>query len=383
VRFEISKVLDAIESRVCLDPALVRAVVDLAEVVRFRDLDGGRPASMLRLGMTVDALGRQLQEDGVPVYAVVHRALLSDADLTSNERMVVRRWADDGLVEVLSNPGDRMLEVADLLGLPVLSRSTFDGMRGHYPWLASQPGRLLAPIAGPGGTTLKARLGVDVPTAAAPSAAGVKLLARLWRCPEPGCVLFGDGGGGGAFADLARAERRPSAQPAPTLRTGAPTCPRHEQRLTDRGPRPGHEVMAVRIGGQIRRRFVVAADRPVVVGRAPDQPGGIMLGQWLNDEARRWISRSHVRFELRGGELVAQDMSTNGSGVRQGGSMDDVDRVPLANQQALVLEPGDIVELFPGVQVGRPASMASGGGFHPTSVMAEAPTMSMRLVDRS
>jgi hypothetical protein len=141
--------------------------------------------------------------------------------------------------------------------------------------------------------------------------------------------------------------------------------------------------MAVRIGGQIRRRFVVAADRPVVVGRAPDQPGGIMLGQWLNDEARRWISRSHVRFELRGGELVAQDMSTNGSGVRQGGSMDDVDRVPLANQQALVLEPGDIVELFPGVQVGRPASMASGGGFHPTSVMAEAPTMSMRLVDRS
>ncbi|MFD0823459.1 FHA domain-containing protein, partial [Micromonospora zhanjiangensis] len=155
MRFEISKVLDAIEGRVCTDPTLARAVVDLAEVVRFQDLDGGRPASMLRLGMVVDVLGRQLEEDSVPVYPVVHRGLLSDADLTSNERMVVRRWADDGLVEVLSNPGDRMLEVADLLGLPVLSRARLDGLRGRYPWLGD-PGRLLAPVVGPAGPTLAA-----------------------------------------------------------------------------------------------------------------------------------------------------------------------------------------------------------------------------------
>mgnify|MGYP006976760068 CR=1 FL=1 len=135
MRFEISKVLDAIEGRVRTDPFLVRAVLDLAEVVRFVDLDGGRPASTLRLGIVIDALSRQLEEDGVCVYAVVHRALLADADLTSNERMVLRRWADDGLVEVLSNPAGRVLELADLLGLPVLSRSRFDGMRGRYPWL--------------------------------------------------------------------------------------------------------------------------------------------------------------------------------------------------------------------------------------------------------
>jgi hypothetical protein len=48
VRFEVSKVLDAIEARLTTDPALARAVVDLAEVVRYADLDGGRPASMLR-----------------------------------------------------------------------------------------------------------------------------------------------------------------------------------------------------------------------------------------------------------------------------------------------------------------------------------------------
>ncbi|GAB3970024.1 FHA domain-containing protein [Plantactinospora veratri] len=381
MRFEISKVLDAIEDRVSTDPSLVRAVLDLAEVVRYQDLDGGRPASTMRLGMVIDALGRHLEEDNVPVYAVVHRALLSDADLTSNERMVLRRWADNGLVEVLVNPGDRVLEVADLLGLPVLSRGRFDGMAGRFPWVTSAPGRLLAPLPGAGGPVLAQRVKGNV-AATGPSPTGRKLLARTWRCKEPGCVLFGGGGGGGAFADLAEIDRKPSGQPPPTLRTGMPTCPRHDQRLSDAGPRPNEEVLSVRIGGMVRRRFVVTAERPVVVGRAPDDSGGIRLGQWLNDEARRWISRSHVRFELRGGDLVAQDVSTNGSGVRPGGSMDEAERVALAHQQSRVMRGGDIVELYPGVQVGRSSTWNSGGMTNPTSVMAEAPTMAIRLPGR-
>ena len=384
MRFEISKVLDAIEGRVTTDPSLARAVLDLAEVVRFADLDGGRPASMLRLGLVIDALGRQLEEDNVPVYAVVHRALLSDADLTSNERMVVRRWADDGLIEVLTSPGDRVLELADLLGLPVLSRARFDGMAGRYPWVTGQPGRLLAPVTGTGGPALVARVGGGgVPVAAGPSPGGRKLLARMWRCKEPGCVLFGAGGGGGAFADLARIDRKPSGQPPPTLRTGVPTCPRHEHRLADAGQRPGTEVLSVRIGGLVRRRFVVTTDRAVVVGRAPEESGGIQLGQWLNDEARRWISRSHIRFELRGSDLIAQDVSTNGSGVRPGGSMEESERLALSNEQSRVMKTGDIVELYPGVQVGRSSTWTSGGVVNPTSVMADAPTMAMRVVDRT
>ena len=65
MRFEISKVLDAIEGRVCTDPSLARAVLDLAEVIRYQDIDGGRPASLLRLGMVIDALSRELEEDNV------------------------------------------------------------------------------------------------------------------------------------------------------------------------------------------------------------------------------------------------------------------------------------------------------------------------------
>lgn len=379
MRFEISKVLDAIEGRVSTDPSLARAVVDLAEVIRWQDLDGGRPASLLRLGMVIDALARELGEDSVPVYAIVHRALLSDADLTSNERMVVRRWADDGLVEVLDQPGDRVLEVADLLGLPVLSRVRFDGMQGRYPWLG-QAGRALAPVPGAGGPVFIAHVGGgQSPTSGGRSPVGAKLLARQWRCPEPGCALFGSGGGGGAFADLARVDRAPAGQPPPSLRNGVPTCPRHGARLGDAGPRPRTEVLAVRIGGLVRRRFVLTETQPVLVGRAPDQADGVVLGQWLNDEARRWISRSHVRFELRVGEVIVTDTSTNGSGIRPGGSMAEADRLALPPQQSRVLAEGDLVELYPGVQVGRAEDLPSDAKFSPTSVMAEAPTMAMRL----
>ncbi|MBQ1052554.1 FHA domain-containing protein [Verrucosispora sp. WMMD703] len=380
MRFEISKVLDAIEGRVCTDPQLARAVLDLAEIIRYQDLDGGRPASSLRLGMVIDALARSLEEDSVPVYAVVHRGMLSDADLTSNERMVVRRWADDGLVEVLDNPGDRMLEVADLLGLPVLSRVRFDGLRGRFPWLVEQPGRVLAPVPGAGGPVFIAHVGGGhTPVTGPPSPAGAKLLSREWRCPESGCTLFGGAGGGGAFADLARIDRAPTGQPPPSLRNGVPTCPRHGARLRDAGPRPRSEVLAIRVGGLIRRRFVLTEEQPVVIGRAPEGSGGIMLGQWLNDEARRWISRNHLRLELRGGDVVATDVSTNGSGVRPGGSLTEADRIPLAPQQSRVLGTGDMVELYPGVQVGRPNEFPAGAPYNPDSVMSEAPTMAMRL----
>ena len=381
MRFEVSKVLDAIEARLSTDPALARAVVDLSEVVRYADLDGGRPASMLRLGQVIDALGRHAAEEDVKVYAVLPRSLLSDADLTSNERMVVRRWADDGLVEVVETLDDRPLEVAEMLGLPVLTRSRAESFRDRRPWV-DEPGRLLAPVPGSGGPVLVSRVGRGVvPAVAEPSAAGARLLSRVWRCPESTCSSFGSAGDSDSpFADM-RTFTSPVAQPPPSLRTGAPTCPRHDTRLTDAGPRPAVEVLSVRIDGVIRRRFVVSTDQPVVVGRAPEG-GGIMLGQWLTDDARKWISRGHVRFELQGTDLMAQDVSTNGTGLRPGGSTDDEERITLARNETRVLGPTDVVELYAGVHVGRARMWATGGVSQPASVMAEAPTMAMRKFER-
>jgi hypothetical protein len=253
VRFEVSKVLDAIEGRLSTDPLLARGVLDLAEVVRYVDLDGGREANLLRLGQVVDALGRLLGEDSVLVYAVVDKALLSDADLTSNERMVIRRWADDGLVEVLPSAGDRVLEVAELTGLPVLSRQRFEAALNRFPWLATEPGRLLATMPGHGGAVLAARVAGRVRPA---EPAGPPLLQRLWRCPEPDCAGFGPARPG-----------RPGGQPPPRLRGGAPVCPRHDARLSDLGPRPPAEVLAVRVDGVIRQWLAVEPTRWWWAGR--------------------------------------------------------------------------------------------------------------------
>ncbi len=382
MRFEVSKVLDAIEGTLSTDPALARAVVDLAEVVRYADLDGGRPANMLRLGLIVDALGRLVAEENVAVYVVAPRPLLSDADLTSNERMVVRRWADDGLVEVVGAHSDeRALEVAELLGLPLVTRLRHDQHRDRHPWVA-ESGRLWAPVPGNGGPVLVPQVGkATLPPTAEPTPMGARLLTRVWRCPELNCAAYGDAGDSDSpFADMRRFTS-PVAQPPPSLRTGAPTCPRHETRLKDAGARPEVEVLSVRIGGVVRKRFVVAEGQPAVVGRAPEG-GGVMLGQWLTDDARKWISRSHVRFELRGGELLATDVSTNGTGLRPGGSPDDDARVSMAREETRVLGDADIVELYGGVLVGRSRNWVSGGNADPHSVMADAPTISMQQFNR-
>ena len=380
MRFEVSKVLDAIEARLTTDPALARAVVDLSEVVRYADLDAGRPASMLRLGLVIDALGRHVAEENVPVYAVVPRSLLSDGDLTSNERMVVRRWADDGLVEVVPEMGDRVLEVAELIGLPVLTRSRAEQFRDRRPWV-DEPGRLLAAVPGAGGPVLVARVGRgEIPAVGEPSPMGARLLARVWKCPESNCSSFGGGDSDSPFADM-RKVTSPVAQPPPTLRSGVPTCPRHGTKLADAGPRPAVEVLSVRIDDVIRRRFVVAEGDPVVVGRAPEG-GGIMLGQWLTEDARKWISRGHARFTLTGSELTVQDVSTNGTGIRPGGSADDDERITLARDEIRPLGPEDVVELYAGVNVGRAKMWATGGVSQPASVMAEAPTMAIRKFER-
>ena len=381
MRFEVSKVLDAIETRLTTDPALARAVVDLSETVRYADLDGGRPASMLRLGLVIDALGRHVAEENVPVYAVAPRTLLSDGDLTSNERMVVRRWADDSKLEVVPVLEDRVYEVAELLGLPVLTRSRGADVSSARPWVA-EPGRLLATVPGAGGPVLVARVGRgEVPAVGERSAMGARLLARVWRCSESTCSAFGAAGDSDSpFADM-RTYVSAVAQPPPTLRSGVPVCPRHRTTLTDVGPRPDVEVLSVRIDGVVRRRFVVSAGEPVVVGRAPEA-GGITLGQWLTDDARKWISRGHVQFALDGGTLTVQDVSTNGTGIRPGGSLDDDERITLDREEIRPLGPDDVVELYAGVHVGRARLWATGGMSQPPSVMADAPTMAIRTFER-
>jgi len=356
VRFETSRALDAIERRLTVDPLAAGGVIDLVDAARSVDLDGGRPAALLRLGQYIDALSRRLGDGNTALYAIAERGAMSDTDFTSNERMVLRRWSDDGLIEMLP-PGARVnarvREVAHLTGVPVISRSPLPGHPGPVYLTTGAPGNLELTLAPATGATRTH-----------------PVLQRYWRCPASDCPVLGRPPSGGA------------GQAPPALPSGAPICPRHGDRLIDSGPRPPAMMLAVRINSQVRARFPVTAVRPVVVGRAPDDQQGVTIGNWLDDESSRRVSRNHLRFELRDGMLLVTDVSTNGAAIlARTGPAAPPREMDLNRGEPKALGEWDEVELYPEITVGRadrpPADAPTGSA--PASVMADAPTIALRL----
>jgi hypothetical protein len=371
VRFGVSHVLDAIERRISTDPTAAGGVVDLGEVVRLADLDGGRPAHLLRLGLVIDALARHLSDGAVAMYAVADRSLMSDTDMTANERMVIRRWSDDGKIEVVRAGGPaaalRIREIAALTGLPLLTRNP-SGYRGlSYAPAPGQTGPTVVPQGlGPGPAT------------------PANVFSRSWRCPERVCASFGAPGmrEPDPFGPPPEEEPRESvSQPPPQLINGVPHCPRHGAPLADYGPRPRAVALSVRVQGVAWHRFVVTEADPVVVGRAPEEEDGVGIGLALNEQGLRWVSRSHVRFELHGSTVHATDLSTNGTSVlRRNGPGEPPRRAPLQRGESASVGEWDTVELYEGIELGR-ADRSAGPipGVSTASVMAEAPTQSIRL----
>jgi hypothetical protein len=276
--------------------------------------------------------------------------------------MVLGRWADDGLIEVVPDAAERALEVADLSGLPILTAVDLRGYGERYGWLHQRPDRLCHIIAYQGGARL---VSSGTPAKASPDGPGAALLARLWRCPRPECPAFGT--------------RRMLGQPMPHLRAGVPSCPRHGEPLENVGPRPAGQALAVMINDSVRLRFAVWAERPVAVGRAPDDPDCIELGPMLEGEAARQISRNHTVFELRpDGTLMVTDISTNGTVVRRrSGPLVPAEPVELERGRPYALSPWDSVQLHTGVEVCRADRHLLRSVAPPGSVMADAPTMAM------
>lgn len=365
MRFDVTQALDAIEQSLSTDAALVQAVVDLGEVAWFMELDGGREVNLLRMGQLVDAFARHIGQAAVVVYPVAGRALLADQSLTSKERMVLGRWSDDGLIEVVPRIEDRVPEVADLTGLPVLTRAGYAGLEQRYPWLRHQPGRMLRLQAHQGGAVVQG----GAPPPAEPSGAGAVLLGRVWACPRRECPSFG--------------ARRLVTQSVPHVRSGVPACPRHGEPLVNAGPRPPAVAVAVVVDGTVRTRFVVRAGLPVVIGRAPDQADGVSIGAWLREDAVAMVSRTHVRLELGGESLSVTDLSTNGTVVRTRGTPTAAaEKVQLSGGQTYPLGRYDVVELHEGVELVRAGAVATRSGPAPGpapgSVLGEAPTISIR-----
>lgn len=352
MRFGISHVLDAIERQVGTDPAAASAVLDLGEVIRLADLDGGRPAQLIRLGLVIDAVARHLGDSSASVYVIADRALLSDTDLTANEKIVIRRWSDDGLIEVIGTGGPpaatRAREVAALTGLPLISRQQ-----------TNFPGVIYAPAPHAGGVLLTLRSAGPGPVFPAP------VLGRMWRCPEPDCPSFGGAHDG---------------QPPAHIAGGTPRCPRHGAPLQDMGSRPREVTLAVRVKGIVWHRFTVSEAAPVVVGRSPDGDG-VAVGMALDERGLRWVSRNHIRFDLRGAVLSVTDTSTNGSTVMvRSAPGEHGQQVALGRGESSPVSEWSTVVLYEDLELGYATRSPGAPSEGPAgSVMAEAPTQAMRL----
>jgi hypothetical protein len=415
VRFEVSRVMDTVEQRLTTDVTLAQAVVDLADVTRFEELDRGRPINLLRVGMVLDALAQYLLDGAAMLYPVAGRELLADAALTSKERMVLGRWVDDGRIEATPMVGDRVVEIADFTGMPLIAWRDYGQHADRFPWvktcqerllrLVPRPGkavltpwgpvaadaeaaagRAVAKFAAPGQATPSAeevagrvfrprsraaqtRISTRaIEPAATPSSLGAALLLRSWRCEESGCPSFG--------------EQRQAGQPVPRMLKGVPVCPRHAQPLKDVGPRPAEYPVAVVIDDVVRRRFPVTAERPVHIGRNLDDPDDITLQLWLHEGAAGWIADRHTRLEIVDGALKATDLGENGTVVwRRDGPGEAGESLRLHEGQSYQLGPHDSLELYTGVEL-VPGNRRVVGGPVPSrevrSVLVDAPTVALR-----
>lgn len=311
------------ERRLTLDTSAAEYVIDVANVVREPALGGERAADLGRLAGVLDALAGFARDPAVQVYAITDRSLLTDGRLTPAERQDLNRWYADGMLEVLPRADDRILELADALGLRVVSADNFLDFHRAYPWIPGDRDRFLRPVVLPDG-----RIGVRPRIMPVPeewqvsrkeeeglllqagvvrrwehSAAHRAVLGREWRCPEPGCPLFGS------------ADRPGTA--LPRRRKDRVLCPTHGVPLADAGPRRPRTQVKVVMDGTVRGRFMVTEGEPVAVGRAP-AGGGVALGAWIDDTAVDSVSRSHVVLAYDGRTLsVLDERSANGTRVRR------------------------------------------------------------------
>lgn len=337
------------ESRLTLDASAAEYVIDVANVVREPGLGGERAADLARFEGLLEALAAFARDPSVQVYAITDRSLLSDGHLDPEERQRLDRWYRDGLLEVLPRADDRILELADALGLHVVSADNFLDFHRAYPWIPGCRDRFLRPFLDADGMIgVRPRI-MPVPPEWQVSrkeeeglllAAGVlrrwapsahrAVLSRDWRCPEPDCPLFGAGDG--------------PRTGLPRRRGNRVLCPTHGLPLADAGPRPARAQVKVVMDGTVRGRFMVTAGEPLAVGRAPAD-GGVALSAWIDAAEVDSVSRTHVVLTYDGSGLtVVDERSANGTRIRRCAPTGDV-LVPLRHGTVWRLRRGDSVVL--------------------------------------
>ncbi len=330
-------------------------IVDLSNVLRNSRLGGDHAVDVGRLAVAYRPLTIMDGSEDLLWYLVADRSLLSEGlfgpDLDGLRTL--REWRDRGLLEVVGEADERILELSTLTGIRILSNDLFRGWRGQFTWLQGNSDRVVKLISTDGGLEARRSELAHLSTAETSKfqerdelkykglltgdrrRPRFDVMDRLWSCPAAGCHDY-DG--------LGR-----SVMP-PRVRDDVVMCERHRQRLTDAGPRPLTVPLKIVVDGACARRFALPADEPVTVGRAPG-PGGIDLTAWLGAEvATSSLSRVHVRLRLAGERLLARDLSSYGTGLRRTGTS----RNELLERDVdYVLRSGDVLVLSRRVTIVR------------------------------
>ncbi|WP_239381142.1 MULTISPECIES: FHA domain-containing protein [unclassified Frankia] len=368
-------------------------VVDLSNIVREQSIGGPGLRSLRRLELVVQALVKRTGDPDVRLYLIADASLLGGhrkfTDPVDVDRL--RRWVDEGLVEEVPDADERILEIAGMTRIPVITSDRYDAHRTEHYWIQGNTSQFLRPVPAPGGTVrlVPTDMGVRPPAEisrreelAALKKQGllsldrtplINVLTRAWRCPEPRCSLYDIHSGGRVLP--------------PRMRRGVPTCQQHEVPLLDDGPRPGAAQLKAVINGTCEARYTLDEDSETTVGRHPDsETAGIPLYSLLDSEAAGRVSREHVVVSIRKGTVLVRDISSYGTRMR------NVDRQGLPGDWERLLpqvdrrfHPGDEVELAPGVILTRsgrlfpaelPDAWRSVAPQTPVPPGAAAPTMS-------
>lgn len=365
-------------------------LVELSNVVRDTSSVGGLgPRSLRRLGLVLRALMELTGDPDVSVYLVADTSLLGGhrefADQAEVRRL--RGWVADGLVEEVDDADERVLDLARMTSLPVITGDRYVDHRPEHPWIQGNTWQFLRPEARPDGSVALLAMDMGVRSAAeisrrmelsalkkqgllGPSRTPLaEVIMRTWRCPELRCTLYDIHKGGRILL--------------PRMRRGVPTCELHGTPLVGEGPRLGTTQLKAVINGTCVARYTLDEGSEAHVGRLPGQVG-IALHSLLPPQVAQQVSRRHVTVSARSGAVLIRDISTYGTRVRRArrqGAFGPWEKLPPQTDRPF--RPGDEAELSSGVVLTRsgrrfPAELADAwrteAARTPVSPTAAAPT---------
>lgn len=294
-------------------------LVDLSNVVRNREIGARGLRSLRRLQLVVDALADHVGDRNVRFYLVADRSLRAQQREFNDpaDLRLLGQWVEKGLVEELPDADERILELAEMTGVPVISSDFYRDFRLAFPWIQGNTWQFLKPVPAPGGAVrLEPR---DMGVAAAADISRkmeetdlkrhgllrgrdrkplTDVVRRNWRCPDSRCTLYD--------------ARRGTSVLLPLMRGGSPVCRLHRTELVDDGPRTARAQLKLLIEGECVERFTLDDGSTVRVGRAPGD-GGIALHTLVPERLAGGLSRAHVELRVTGGIVHVRDLSSYGT----------------------------------------------------------------------